>query len=329
MSKGIGKLFQVGIAKEATRGTAEAAATYWIPWSEMAIEERDEKVIDEQSRGVIEDSVGSDVVRKWAEGSFRAPLADKHFGLILLSALGTVATADNPDTDPSVKDHTFTVGQSAQHQSLTLFLDDPLAAQDYKHALGVLTSLEINYEQQKYIEYNAGYKAKRGATATLTPANTTENRFLPQHLTFKTAATKSGLDAAAAKSLKSLRLSIEKNIEDDYVLGSADPADFLNKLIAIEGEFEALWQNESDYKTDFITPNARALRLDLVNSGVTIGASANPQLRIDLAKCSFIELSRPLSLGDLVMQRIAFKAHYSISDTEMINAKLTNTVASY
>ncbi len=329
MSKGIGRLLQFGIAKETVRGTPESAASYWIPFSELDFNEKFSLVEDDQSRGIIEDTVGQSKTKEWAEGSLKAPIADKHFPLILYSILGSLSTGDNADSDASIKDHTITVAQSSQHQALSLFVDDPLAAQDYKHGNGAISSLEIHYELNRFLDYSLGLKAKKGATATLTPSATTENRFLPQHLTFKLASSYSGLGAASAMSIRSLNLKIEHNLEDDDVLGSASPADFLNKQFSIEGTLEATWNNESDYKTAALATTAKAMRIDLVNSDVTIGSAAHPQIRIDLAKVIFKEITRPIKINDIVRQTVAFKAHYSLSDSLMISALATNAVASY
>lgn len=329
MSKGIGRLLQFGIAKETSRGTPESAASYWIPFSELDFNEKFNLVEDDQSRGIIEDTVGQSKVKEWAEGSMKAPIADKHFPLILYSILGSLSTGDNADSDASVKDHTITVAQSSQHQALSLFIDDPLAAQDYKHGNGAISSLEIHYELNRFLDYTLGLKAKKGATATLTPSATSENRFLPQHLTFKLASSYSGLGAASAMSIRSLSLKIEHNLEDDDVLGSAAPADFLNKQFSIEGTLEATWNNESDFKTAALATTAKAMRIDLVNTDVTIGSAAHPQIRIDLAKVIFKEITRPIKINDIVRQTLSFKAHYSLSDSLMISALATNVVASY
>jgi len=329
MSKGIGRLLQIGIARETTRGTSPAAATYWIPHSEFDFFEKDTKIADEQTRGVIEDSVGQSIVKKWAEGSLKAPIGDKHFPLLLYSILGTLATTDNADTDPSVKDHTISVQQGAQHQSLSLYVDDPLGGQDYTHALAVLASLEIAYEQGKFIDYVANFKSKKGATATLTPSTTAENRFLPQHLTFKLASTQAGLDAAAAVVIKSLSLKIDQNIEDDDVLGNAAPADFLNKHFMIEGTLEAIWQNESDFKNAALAGTVQAMRIQLKNTDTIIGAAANPEVKIDLHSVVFREITRPVRINELVKQTVAFKAHYNTTDSKMATIVCTNTVASY
>ena len=48
-----------------------------------------------------------------------------------------------------------------------------------------------------------------------------------------------------------------------------------------------------------------------------------------MPKCTFQELGRSFKVNDLVYQTIKFKAVYSISDTLMIKATLTNTVNGY
>ena len=326
MAKGIGRLLQFGIAKETVRGTPESAASYYIPFSELDIDEKFTNIIDDQSRGIIEDSVGQSTIKQWAEGQWKAPVADKHFPLVLFAILGTKAVAGPTD---SAYTHTITVAQSSQHQALSLFVDDPLAAADYKHGLGMISGLEINYETGKFLEYTAKFKAKKGASATLTPSATTENRFLPQHLVFKLATSYSGLTAASAQTIKSLKLTIDQSLEDDDVLGSVTPADFLNKQFMIEGTVEALWQNESDFKTFVLAGTTKAMRIDLVNTDALIGAATNPQVRIDLAKVVFTEITRPVRINDMMKQTLAFKAHYSTGDSLMVSAQAVNAVASY
>lgn len=329
MPKGIGRLLSFGVAKETTRGTAPGSATYYIPFEDLNFDEKQSQAQDAQAYGVIEESIGMSKIKEWAEGALKAMIGDKHFPLILYSLFGSLATTDDPDSDPTVKDHTITIAQSAQHQSLAFYLDDPVGAQDYIHALGVIDSLAINYERGKFVDYDAKLKSKKGSTATLTPSVTTENKFLSQHVTFKLASTQAGLDAVSAIAIKSLKLNINQNIEDDDVLGNIAPADFLSKSFVIEGDMEAMFQNESDFKTQFLANTAKAMRIDLKNTDVTIGSAANPQVKIDLYKVIFKELSKPVKIGDLMMQHLSFNAHYSVSDSKMVQIVCVNTVASY
>lgn len=329
MPKAIGRTIQFGIAKEAVRGTPETAATFWIPWADISVDEVQEEIINQEVYGVIEDSFSRDISKQYAKGSLSAPISDKHFALILLNVLGSLSTAANADASGTIKDHTITVGQSAQHQALSMFIDDPAGAQDYKHGLGMIESITINYELGKYISYKIDFRAKKGVTATLTPATSTENRFTHKHVVFKLATNLAGLGAASAVTIKSFSLTIKTNLEDDFVLGSVDPADFLNKQLSIEGQLEAFWMNEADYKTAFLANTAKALRIDILNTDVTIGTAANPLIRIDLAKVYFQELSRAFKVNDIISQSLKFKAVYSSGDSKAITCLITNAQASY
>jgi hypothetical protein len=329
MSKAIGRQYSVGIAKETSRGTAEAAATYYPQFSEATVDEKVEFAEQDQAYGIIEDGVGADIVKQYAGIEIKMPVGDKSFPLVLLAALGSLSTGDNADSDASIKDHTITVSQSVQHQALTVFLNDPVGGNDYKHALGMVESVGLSVEMGKYVEASIAMRAAKGATATLTPTTTAENRFLPQHVTMKLASAQSGLDAASALTIKSLNLSISKNLEDDDVLGDTDPADFNNKHLVIEGEFEANWESEATYKTVMQAGTYKAMRIDLKNTDVTIGSAAKPEIKIDLHRILLKEVTRPIKVNDIIRQTVSFKAYYSVADSKMITVTATNAVASY
>lgn len=326
MSKGLGRFVQFGVARETVRGTSEAAPTFWIPVDELEVDEKDERVMNDQSRGLLESSVGENIVKQYSEISIKAPITDKTFPLFLYNFLGSLSTSGPTD---SAYTHTWNVAQSVQHQALSLFVDDPLGAQDYKYALGMGKSLEINYERGKYLNFGASFRAKKGATATLTPATTTENRFLPHHLTFKIATTQAGLTGASATVIKSAKITFNPNLEDDDVLGAISPQDFNNKDFSVEGTLEALWENESAFKTASLLEATRALRFDLTNTDVLIGASSRPQVQFDFHAVNFRPVTRAIKLNDMVMQTIAFKAHYSLTDSKMVVATTRSAQVSY
>lgn len=328
MAKAIGRQIQFGIARETVRGTAEVAASFWIPWDELSLDDKDERILSDQTRGLIETSVTESIIKRWVEAEIKAPLDDTIFPLILNAVLGTLVTSDNADTNPVVKDHTLTVAQSIQHQALTLFLDDPAAGQDYRFALGMVTGLEIMYEKGKFISYSAQLKARTGATSTLTPASTASNRFLPHHVVFKMATLQSGLTAASATVLKSANISFKPTVVDDDVLGSISPADFNNTDFEIEGTIELMFADETQ-KTLALAATKRALRFDIINTDVIIGASTNPSIRIDLHNATFRPITRAFKQGEYVIQTIAFKAHYDLTDAKMITAVGANITAAY
>jgi len=392
--KGIGRLIQVGIAKETTRGTAISSASYWNPWSDLTLDEKKEFAIDDQSYGIIEDSVHLSQTKKMAQGSMTGNAADQSIGLLLYSMFGGYGVAGPSD---SAYTHTFTIGETAQHQSLTFFLHDPLAAQDYSYANGVVEKLELDLTLKKFVAFTASIRAQSGAAqSSFTPANTAENRFLPQYLAAKFALNYTGLqgtltatgtasstvhvtacsinpqtnlkvgmgvtgtnipaNTTVAKivsataydlsqattgaigtqtftpqtvALKSAKITINANVEDQEVLGNLAPADFLNKEFSVEGQFEAIWQNETDFKTPFMGPTNLSIRLDVKNTDVLIGATSTPELYLDMPKCIIQEIGRSFKVKDLVYQTIKFKAVYSFTDTLLAKMVLVNGTSSY
>lgn len=324
MSKFIGRLVDFGIAKEATRGTAESSVDFYLPKVSLSIDDGIEQVVDESSVGVIEDSPNASVTAKYAEGEIEGNIGDKSFGLILLATLGAVSTSGPSQT--TVYTHALTVLQSAQHPSLTLFLDDP--NQDYKYALAMIKSLEIDVMLKQYARYKASFRSKVGATATLSPSYSAESNFLPQHGTVKIASDLSGLDAASAIDIRSIKITIAKNVEDDYKIGSVDQADILNKQIAVEGSLELVF-NDNTFKTEMLADTAKAMRIALENTNVTIGSSLHPKLTLNLAKVKFSNFERGYGNDDIVTATVDFKAFYSLSDASMIAGELINEQASY
>lgn len=323
MTKFIGAIADVGIAKETTRGTAESSATFWIPKMNLTYDDMIEQVDDENSYGVIEDMIDRKVVNKFAEGEVEGRIGDKSIGLLLFALLGAKAVSGPSD---SAYTHTFTVAQSSQHQALTFFVDDE--NQDYKYALGMLKGMEIIGEVGKFVIFKTGVRSKVGATASLTPSYTLENSFLSQHATFKLASTQAGLGAASAINIRSVNLKIEKNVEDDRALGSVAPVDILNKKFAIEGELELVFNAET-MKTEMLADTVQAMRIEFNNTDVLIGSTSTPKLTIDLHAVKFGSFKRNYSNGDIVTASVSFKAFYKPADSKMITVTLINAQSSY
>jgi hypothetical protein len=384
--KGIGRLIQVGVAKETTRGTAVSSASYWNPWTDLTLDEKKEFVADNQAYGIIEDNVNFTRTKQWSQGSLAGNIADQTIGLILYSLFGGYSvTGSGPYT------HTFSVAETAQHQSLTLFKHDPLTAVDYSYANGIIEKLDLSVGLKKFVSFTASIMAQMGVSqSSFTPSTTTENRFVPQYLAAKFALDYAGLlgtktatgtcattihvtslsintstlrvgmtvtgtnipvgakiativganafDLSVASTgtassytfgpaiiaLRSAKVTINQNVESQDVLGSVAPADFLNKEFAVEGTIEAILQNESDFKTQFMGPTPLAVRLDLLNSDVS-----NSELYLDMPKVTLQEYGVPYKVKDLTYQTVKFKASYSVSDTLLAKMVLVNSVTTY
>lgn len=322
MAKFIGRKIQVGIGKEAVRGTA-LAPTYWLDLSNITVEDEFDTVTDDNSIGTIEDAKDVKVSKKFAKGELAGKVADKSFGLILLSSLGAVSSAVKETTAYT---HTFTVGQTAQHQSLTVEAKNPNEQLAFANA--VVGGIEIKAEHGKYVDFKADLVSKAGVTAVSTPTYTEENNFIAKDVSVKFAANLAGLGAASAISVKSTTIKVDSNVESDDVLGSVEPTDFLNKNFGITGTIELAY-DATTYKALALAGTKQALRITIADTTKTIGATSNPTIQIDLAKVALTEWKRSSGANEVIKQTLNFKALYSIADTKMVTIAVTNTAVSY
>lgn len=325
MTKHIGRKITIGLGKESARGT-RIASDFWFPANDAGHRGMVTYAENNASIGTIANAKGAEIISEWGEGGYSAPIGSSHFGLVLLNLFGAVASA-TAGGESIVYDHTYTLGEDAQHDSLTLEIDQPNG--DKSYALGMVKSLSIAFEKSKILDYTVDMITLKGVTQTLSPSIATENIFRPQDFTFKLAADAASLGAAGAITVKSMTLDVAKNIEPDEVLGDTDPADFLNKEIEITGEVTLMYDNQT-YENYALANTQKAMQIQLLNADVTIGSAENPTLLLNLENVYFQEVDFERGLGDLVYQKLSFKALYKQSASKILNTcVLTNLTASY
>lgn len=322
MAKHIGRQIKLGIGKETTRGTA-VAPDYWVKATGFDHDDQVDYANAEGSIGSLAPTYDGFPVKQWAEGGFRGIITDEHFGLLLLSLLGSVSDST---VETGVYDHDYTLNEDVQHQSLTVVLEEP--NQEHQFALAMLTSLELKFEMGELPSYTANFMSQKGDTASVTASFSAENKFRPHDFAFGYADDIAGLSSPTSVSVKSMTINFEKNVTDDQYLGNIEPEDFLNQEFKVTGSAELLFENDT-YLGFFQDGTHKALQVTLTRSDVTIGASSNPTLTIQLAKCQFSGWSREKELSSVVTQTLEFEAHYSLADSQIGNITLRNTVASY
>lgn len=322
MSKFIGRLVNLGIGKETTRGTGVAAG-YWIPKTALAFDDKVKKALSMASYGNI-NAFGNQslVANKWAEGSFEAPLQDKSFGLVMLAVFGTLSSVSYL----SVYKHTYSVQNDNQHDSLSLYVDDPSG--DLIFELAMIESFELTVVPDEFAMAKVDFKSKSSQASSATATYVAQNKFLGRHLNFKIGALTANLDAASVLSIKSLTLTITKNLAVNNVLGTIQPEDILNKQMQITGEFELDYEDRT-YANYMLDGTYKAVRIDLVNTDVTIGTT-NPAFRLDLSRVEFDAFDVSRDNDEISGQKIQFQALYDITNGNVVNdCYFVNEVASY
>lgn len=326
MAKVIGRLGVVGIGKESTNGTS-VAPTYWVPVRSLDFDDKIEFIDNDSGMGRIEEINDSDISQLYAEGSYEGKIYLSSVGAELVALFGQAPTSVQR-TSTGVYDHTYALLNSNSHKALTIAYKDSL--QDLRFAYGMLDTWKFEAAIDDYIKRTASFISKKSASASNTVAVTDEIEFIPSHIVFKQATNQAGLGAASAIKITNFQFEVKKNAEAQYVLGSNEPDSINNKQFSVEGSFEAYFEDTTQRDLVFANTN-KAMRIDMVDASQIIGSSGshNPELYFDFYKVQLSGFERNWDTNDLLKQTINFKALYSISDTAMMAARLTNTVTSY
>lgn len=324
MSKYIGRLVNLGIAKESSRGVAVAAA-HWIPKSKVAFFDRATKLVSKQSYGVIGDGNLAPKSMEWAEGSIEGDFEDRGMGLILLGLFG--AETPSGPTD-SAYTHTYSLANTNTHQSLTLTLQDP--DREDLYSLSMVDSLEVNVVPDDVVSFVASFKARTGrAAAVQSPSYVAGNKFIGRMAHIKIASLASGLTAAAELNLKSFKMKINKNTVLNNVMGTVWPDDILNTKFEITGTFE-LDLTDQTYRQYMLDGSYKAMRFDMQNRDVLIGTATIPGFTLDLSRVEFEAWEVTRDNDAIVTQKISFRGLYDITNSNIINScTLVNNIASY
>lgn len=316
MTKFVGRRGIFGLAKEATRGVA-LSPTEWLPRVTASFEDKTTTAVEAEGLGRIEGSDSEHFLRRFAEGDIEFELNDRQIGMFLTSLIGASPTIAGGPTYT----HTYALSQTNQHQSLSVYYEDPDVNKLYPNA--VVSSLEFTAEPDAIVKCSANIvsKGSRDWTNQTQSFTAIGNKFLQQHVQVKLAAAVGSLSGATALSVKNLTLTISANAQTDNTLGTAEPEDILNNQFTVEGSL-TLNKEDDTYRGYMLNGTYRAM-------DITFNRSATSSLQFQFPRLSFTEWEQDRSLDDIVTQSINFKGHYDAANAAAIISTciLTNTYA--
>lgn len=320
----IGRQIEVGVAVEATRGTAESAATDWLKKISMTVTPRATKTNDESTCNVLADSLGTRLTQLWIEGDVNGNVHANSIGYFFYNLYGTEAVST---VEAGVIEHTFTEDVTVTKPSLTLFgKEDTVDQSTFSNCM--LGSLELTAAPDQYVAFSSSFMGVAAASNADAPSYATAvSDFVGKDVVVKVAATEAGLTGAAALPLKDVSISWDTGLVNDFVLGQYTPQDVFNTQTAIEGSFTVNFTDTSFL--DLFTTDAYRYMEITITGTQTIGSASNPTITILLNQVAITERTREDSAGDLVTESVSFKAFYNKTDAQQSQVELINVTDKY
>ncbi len=327
MSKYSGRRVDIEIGLEPSRGGGPGATTvkYFLPKVSFSVFDKAPKTKLAASLGAIAVNRGELLEDQWAQGSMEGELRDQAAGLIFLNTLGAVSSAIKETT---AYDHSYTFTNTNAHQSIYIKVYDPDKAVLHKNVM--LDNLTISVSMGDVVKFNVDWMGRKGVpTSTTKPSKFTEYNFTKNHLKLYAAENVAGLDAAARLSIKTFEITFAKGLAMDSSFGTAEPEDYLNVSQKISGKFNLNYEDET-FKNYMKENTMRALRIDMINTDVTIGATSNPRWLADFTNVYFEEWEPDTSNDAIVLQDVNFECHYDEVNNKIWDTfKVTNTKTTY
>jgi hypothetical protein len=195
----------------------------------------------------------------------------------------------------------------------------------------MVNSWSLKAEVGDWIKRTINVMSNSSASSSETVVYTSENEFLPKHMSIRLAAAgaSSGtIDAATPSKMRAMSFEINKNTEDQMVFGSNDPDDIANDQIEVTGEFEVYYDDRT-YHTLAQAGTHQAMRIEMINTDVIIGSSGsnNPALRFEFAECIFEEPERNFDNNGIQTLKVKFKAALNLATGNQVTGRLTNAYA--
>lgn len=326
MATYIGRLTDIGLGVESSRG-AGIAPTFWLPKTGFSFDDKTTIARAEAGLGKLADSHDSFVISNYGEGDIEAYLGDRSIGYFLYSLLGSVNTSGPTD---NAYTHAFSISEANNHQSLAVVVKDANTTEMYR--LAMVNSLEISATLEDIVGVTANIMSKQAVSSSATASYTTSDvNFTKSDIQVKVADTVGNLSGASVLSVKELTLSIEGNVTADDSLATAEPEDFFNQQLSVEGELVLNYTDET-WKNYMRNETHRAMEIKFVNEAEVIGGgSTNPSLTIQMPKVDFYEWEADYSLDEIVTQTVSFKANYDMANALNVisTCSLVNGQTSY
>ena len=308
----IGALREIAFSVESSRGTATTPSSGdWIPHTGQGFKPVAEKVVDNSGMGVIAGRNRADISKEYAQGTIGMRLYDNFLTTVNTLMMGAAGTTVGDVT-------TYTLANNNSHKSFTITTTDPVAG-DEKYAMGMLNSITLAATTDEYVTLSLDMIAKKAASATVTPGySTTALPFSPDEITIAYADDFAGLSSPTTISAKNINLTVEKNVELDWVVGDTEPADIHNQRFLISGDLTLMFDTTT-YREFALADTTKAIVITMTNS--------NWKWEIKLPSVDFSDFDVSTDLDGYVTQTFGIFADYTDQTNGFVQTVVTDVSA--
>lgn len=249
----------LGGAKEATRGTAVPATTFFPYRTINSPNDNPHKVDDTNGRGAPVDSYGQTVTQSWAEPDFGGDIFVDVEGLLLLALFGEEAISG---TGPYA--HKYTLLNSGNMQPPSLTLSDYNGNTTRQIPGCLVQSYALRWTAAGLLERTVKLQGFKSATTTKpTPIFGSE----PPKPGYSTVTTLGGV---AINTPTDGELTFTRAVDSlPSTGGTVDPYAIFGGKFSVAGRITLTYEstNEAEY-VDFVSGATKALDLNFTNAGV-------------------------------------------------------------
>jgi len=308
---------RLGLAKEASRGTAESAPSKWYPTRGIAqIDYALNHINDDALRGIYEKYPMIAGI-KTGEAKIPLYLDAQMAGEFFYSLLGSVSSSQQGGT--AAYKHTIVRSSSISPIAYTLFLDRGMNVMKYN--LGCVKKIALKSSVDGLIEMDVDALFKTEASGSIGSPSFPTQRYLSfQHVDFKIAG-------SSNTDVKEWSLSVDNGARAHRTLsGSQDLSDIVSpSKLNIDGSFTIYFQNTTE-RDKFLANTTSAIRVLMVGS--TIASTYKYTVDVNVYAANYKAFPYGEDQG-LLAAKATFEGVYSSSDSKALQVDVTNTDTAY
>lgn len=312
-----GILSQISIGKESSYGSAVTPSVSLPVKESDGIQTNQDVVAVEAIKGTAPKNKGFFKGKKAFEGGYATDLYPNNMGLVLLSALGSVADAV-AGGETAVYEHTFT--EAVAKKSLTV--EQKIGTLSKRFAGFVVKNFKIGGKVGETISFTFEGMGKTVADSTPITASFETER--PFNFADVASISVGGTDLKAY--IEDFEIEYMNNADIFYAMGSVEPAVSYVKPSECRGKFTLyLDSTTDDLLADFEALVEKEIKITL--QGDAIGVASNNEVEITLPKAAISKFETKLSFGYNAIS-LEFAGREDVTDG-LVTLKLVNLVESY